>query len=282
MKHRSRLAALLGVPVLVAAACSSGSDSGSSAPKKPAAKPADANAPMKLPPFAKAMKVAFASPTTGGKVTDNAIGVKVDATGYQLSCDAAGKAVKAGTGHYHLLLDKSLVNMYCTPDATVSLQNVKPGMHELEVVPALNDHVEVMDAAQTLAFDYEPTNAAPAITDAPGAGAPTIKIVSPKAGATVTANFDVVVEVTNFHNSCDLYGKPAVAGYGHWHVNLDTATGPMMGMGTMQGMSCENVFHASTTGLRSGSTHRVLALLVDNGHAPLHPSVMDSVSVTVG
>ena len=282
MKTRSRFAALTGALVLVAAACSSGSSTAASTPKKAAAKPAAANAPMKLPAFTNSMKVAFTSPTTGVKITDNMISVKVDATGYRLACDAAGKPVTAGVGHYHLLLDKSLINMYCTPDATVSLQNVSPGMHALEVVPALNDHAEVMGAAQTLSFDYEPTNPAPAVTDASDASAPSIKIVSPKAGDTVKGDFDVVVEIANFHNSCDLYGKPSVAGYGHWHVNLNTTTGPMMGMGTMLGMSCQNVFHASTAGLASGSTQRVLALLVDNSHAPLHPSTMSAVQVKVG
>ena len=35
------------------------------------------------------------------------------------------------TGHYHVLLDGSLINMFCTPTAVVPLQNVKPGMHTL-------------------------------------------------------------------------------------------------------------------------------------------------------
>ena len=67
--------------------------------------------------------------------------------------------------------------------------------------------------------------------------------MSPTPGQVVKGNFDVTVEVTNFTNSCDLYAKPGVAGYGHWHLNVDSTTGAMGGMATTMGMSCENVFH---------------------------------------
>jgi hypothetical protein len=90
-----------------------------------------------------------------------------------------------------------------------------------------------------------------------------------------------VVEVANFTLSCELFGKPNVAGYGHWHLNLDTMTGPMMGMMTMAGMSCQRVFHPSTAGLKPGSSHTLIALLAGNDHAPLSPPVADQVKVTV-
>ena len=91
----------------------------------------------------------------------------------------------------------------------------------------------------------------------------------------------MVVDVNNFNLSCALFGKPDVAGYGHWHLNFDTMTGPMMGMMTMAGMSCQRVFHASAEGLKPGSTHKLIALLADNAHAPLNPAIADSVTVTV-
>jgi len=92
----------------------------------------------------------------------------------------------------------------------------------------------------------------------------------------------VVVQLSDFDASCALLGKPDVAGYGHWHLNLDSVSGPMMGMGTMLGMSCQQVFHAPAQGLTPGQTHDLIALLVDNGHAPLHPAVEDKVQVTIG
>ncbi len=94
--------------------------------------------------------------------------------------------------------------------------------------------------------------------------------------------FDIVVAVTNFNLSGDLMGKPGLAGYGHWHVNLDSTSGPMMGMASMLGMSGTTVFHASTAGLSAGERHTLIALLTDNGHAPFSPMVADKVDVTVG
>ena len=92
--------------------------------------------------------------------------------------------------------------------------------------------------------------------------------------------FTVKVQISNYTPSCGLMGKPDVAGYGHWHVNLDAMTGPMMGMGTMLGMSCTTTFHGTTVGLKTGTTHTLIALLTDNGHAPIN--VESQITFTVG
>jgi hypothetical protein len=208
--------------------------------------------------------------------------------GFTPRCDLAGKFDQPGTGHYHLLLDKELVNMFCTPDASVSMQNVRPGMHELEVLPALNEHDEVMKNGQTIKFDYEPTGPMPVITGETKSGSPSIQILSPHSGDTVTGTFTVKVKISGFENSCNLFGKPDVAGYGHWHANLDFTTGAMMGMagkngkGGMLGMSCTDTFTASTAGLTSGEKHSIFAIVVGNAHTPLSPAVQDKVDVTIG
>jgi hypothetical protein len=237
---------------------------------------------MALPSWADAMKASITSPANGTKVTDNAVNLHVTTSGYQDTCALAGKPVTQGSGHYHVLIDGSLVNMFCTPTAMVSMQNVTPGMHKLSVVPALDDHAEVMMNETSINIDYEPTNPLPTISNATIAGKPSIQILSPSNGATVSGSFDVTVRITNFNATCDLMGKPDVSGYGHWHVNLDSMTGPMMGMGTMLGMSCTSVFHATTQGLKSGETHTVIALLTYNGHAPLMPEVTSEVTVHIG
>jgi hypothetical protein len=172
--------------------------------------------------------------------------------------------------------------MYCTPTATISLQNVAPGMHTLTAVPTLNDHTEIEENGNSLTIDYEPTNPLPTITGASFAGTPTITILSPKNGAVVSGTFDVVVKVTNYNLSCNLMGKPDVTRYGHWHLNLDSMSGPMMGMGTMLGMACTTTFQATTQGLHSGQTHTLIALLTDNGHAPLNPAIASEVTVMIG
>jgi hypothetical protein len=236
---------------------------------------------MMMQPGADKMHTAFVSPADGVKVTDNSLPVKVSRTGYDIRCDLAGKEDKEGTGHIHILLDKELVNMFCTEDTAVSMQNVKPGKHTLTVIPAQNNHTELEKNGQSITFDYQPTNPLPAITDATISGK-AIKILSPKAGDTVKGDFDVTVQVSNFNLNCDLFGKPGVAGYGHWHLNLDADTGPMMGMGTMLRMSCTSVIHATTAGLKAGTTHTLIALLVDNSHAPFHPDINDKVEVKIG
>ncbi len=111
-------------------------------------------------------------------------------------------------------------------------------------------------------------------------GKPRITITSPTNGQTVRGTFPVEVSARNFRLSCALYGKQNLKGYGHWHLNHDTMAGPMMGMGTMMGMSCANSFQASTVGLKPGK-HTFFAILEDNQHAPMMPSVFGKVTVNV-
>ena len=236
-----------------------------------------------LPAGAKNMHVAFVSPAAGTTVTANSVTVQVRVTGYTDTCDLAGTpAMGAATGHYHVNLDGALINMFCTPDAVISLQNVKPGMHTLTAVPALDDHAEVTANARSIMFDYAPATPLPTLTGVTAAGNPSITILSPGPGATVSGSFTVAVRIKNFNASCALFGKPNLHGYGHWHLNLDSATGGMMGMGGMMAMSCTNTIRASTAGLMPGSTHTLIALLVDNEHAPLMPLVAARVTVRIG
>lgn len=239
-----------------------------------------------LPMGAEHMHVAITSPASGIKVTGNSVTLQVRVRGYTDTCDLAGKHVTGmeatTTGHYHVLLDGALINMYCTPTAMVSLQNVKPGMHTLTVVPSLDDHAQVDHNARSITFDYAPASPLPAVTSAMTMGKPSITILSPRPGATVSGEFTVRVRVTNYHLSCALFGKSNLDGWGHWHLNLDTATGGMMGMGGMTGMSCTKTIRVSTAGLMPGSTHTLIALLVDNLHIPLMPLIASRVSVRIG
>jgi hypothetical protein len=275
---------LVGAIALLAAACGSSAKTATpaTAPASTASAGGSPTTMMAMPAYAMSYHTSFASPADGVKVTGNELAVSVNVTGYTDSCDWAGKPVQQGVGHYHLLLDKALVNMYCTPSATVSMQNVKPGMHKLTVVPALNDHNEVDENGQTISFDYEPTSPMPQLTDQTFPSPPSIKILSPKSGDTISGPFDVTVQINNFKPSCDLFGKPDVAGYGHWHLNFDTTSGAMNGMGSMGGMSCTATVHTSTVGLTAGQTHSLIAILVDDGHAPLNPAIVDKVDVTIG
>jgi len=179
-----------------------------------------------------------------------------------------------------VLLDGSLINMFCTKAASVSMQNVSPGQHMIEVVPAQDDHTEIMENAEEIPFTYQPSNPLPQVSATGTTGKPSITILAPKNGTTLSGIFTVRVAFTNFTPACNLMGKPDVTGYGHWHVNIDSMSGPMMGMGSMLGMSCTQTFRGTTVGLPPGTTHTLFALLTDNGHAPL--DVFDQIEFTVG
>lgn len=233
-----------------------------------------------MQPGAADMKVQVSAPSAGFVLKGNVLSVDVSTSGFDDSCSTAGKPVAAGQGHYHVLLDGALINMFCGPVAKVSMQNVAPGEHMVEVVPTQNDHAEIHDNAVEVPFTYKPSKPLPEITASAVTGEPGIQILEPQDGATLSGDFTVKVAFTNFTSSCGLLGKPDVPGHGHWHINIDSMSGPMMGMGTMLGMGCTETFHGSTDGLDAGSTHTLFALLTDNGHAPL--DVFDSIQFTVG
>ena len=269
---RGRALGALAAAALTAVACGSSSATSSASPSPHMA--------MELPPWAMAMKVSIQSPANGTKITDNVVPVHVSISGFQSTC-ASGFAPVQNEGHYHLLIDKSLVDMYCTPDATLSMQNLQPGTHTITAQPALTNHMDVEMNAASVTIDYEPTHPLAALTAATFAGAPSIKILSPAKGAKLSGNFDITVQVSNYNISCALEGKPDVGGYGHWHVNLETLNSGMMGMETMARMSCQRVHQMSTQNFPAGK-HLLIVYLTDDQHAPLMPEVMDSVDVNFG
>lgn len=230
-----------------------------------------------------AVGVRVLQPASGAVIHTNVVRVRSVFTNWKVACAWAGKANKSGVGHYHVLLDGALVNMYCGNTAWVSLQNIKPGKHMLTVIPAENDHSDMMfmqkKEMRQISFTYRPSHPLATITNA-NLGKPSIAITSPANGSTVHGAFPLNIRVRNFHLSCALYGKQNLKGWGHWHINHDAMNGPMMGMGTMLGMSCAKSFRVSTVGLKPGK-HTFFAILEDNQHAPLMPSVFGKVTVTV-
>jgi plastocyanin len=226
--------------------------------------------------------ISLLAPASGTLVTGNTVDVKVAVKDFTLSCPMAGKPVRPGVGHWHLLLDGALVNMYCGSGAALTLQNVAPGKHTVAAVLAGDNHMDMMGKEQmaTTTFTYRPATPLPALTAYRAAGKPTITILSPASGAAVGENFPVELNWSYFMPSCDLLGKKDLAGYGHWHLNIDSMSGPMMGMGTMLAMGCTHTATVFADGLRPGK-HILYALLVDNQHAPLMPPVASSVTINV-
>ena len=217
------------------------------------------------------------SPQNGFTLTGNTLKTDVSITHFKVDCRFAGTANRKGIGHYHIELDKSLVNMICSPRSSISMLDVKPGKHTVQFIPAADDHADDMKAMKQISFTYKPSQPMAAAKPLSFPGKPSVSIVSPKPGATVHGGFNLVVAVKNFRLSCALYGKANVKGYGHWHANVHTTTMGMMGMGTMLGMSCGNSFHVSLAGIKPGQ-HKFIAILEDNTHAP---TIGAQASVTV-
>jgi hypothetical protein len=261
---------------LVAAGCGSSNKGDNAAKSSVPAKPAKSKPAMMSADTG--ARLAVRSPQPGTVVHGNSVPFDVGISNFKVDCRFAGTPDRAGIGHYHVELDGALINMFCSRSDKVSLQNVKPGQHEFEFLAATDDHTDDMKSAKKVGFIYQPTKRLPAIKGEQE-GKPSIRILSPNPGSAVHGGFDLTVRPKNFEFSCALYGKPDVAGYGHWHINVDSTSKGMMGMGTMLGMSCQRTFHVSLAGIKPGP-HTFFAILEDNQHAPT-PRQQASVKVNV-
>ncbi len=188
--------------------------------------------------------VRIVAPAMGAApITTAEIPVTVAASNFDVECKNVGQSAKSARGHYHVMIDgmtmAQMTNLYCTNSFAISGAALKAGEHTLAVVLASDDHVNVGKPAMTK-FVYQPATPHP-LPKAEVAQKSTVAILSPKNGATVGRTLSVRVAVSGFDLSCDLEGKPDVAGYGHLHVfvlqngMMAPATG-MHGDGEMQGV----------------------------------------------
>ena len=176
--------------------------------------------------------VSIISPAAGSApITSADIPVTVATKNYKLECADAGKAAKRGQGHIHAMIDgmsmAQMTNLYCTKNFKFSGAGLKPGQHTLAVILASNDHVNVGRPAM-VKFDYQP-NSRVALPAPESEGKPALKVISPQPGAVVGRKFNLTVAISQFNLSCDLAGKPNVAGYGHLHLFVNQG-GKSMGM----------------------------------------------------
>lgn len=186
------------------------------------------------------------SPQPGDTVSSDDISVQVEVSSFTVDCAKAGRPNEEGVGHIHLMIDgmsmAQLANFYCGDSFMVPGDGLAPGEHTLIVDLATNDHLDMMETAQEVAFTYEPANPVP-LPEAEDLGTPGIELVSPSDGATVPPTFTIEVKPVNFEPSESLEGKQNVPGYGHWHVFVDT---PMGGMAMMDDMAMEGTPGADT------------------------------------
>jgi sulfocyanin len=235
--------------------------------------------PTQAAPATQPSSIKILSPAPGATVTGDTVPVKIAVTDFTMDCAWAGTPPRPGVGHWHLLLDGGLVNMECGTATVLSMQNVTPGKHTITAMLAANDHSAIAGkaAAAMTTFTYKPAQALPAITAYNAPGKPSITILAPDQNATVGEHFTVVLDWTNFRPSCDLLGKPNVAGYGHWHLFIDSVN---KGLATLLDMGCTHSYTIFTDGLTPG-THTLYAMLADNLHAAVTPTAMASVTIRV-
>jgi hypothetical protein len=257
--------------------------------------------------------ISIAQPAAGAAFDGATIPVKVAVSNFQLECKDVGLPGKPGRGHIHAMVDgmsmEQMTNLYCSDSFEISGVGLRPGTHTLAVVLANDEHLNVGKPAM-VKFDYEP--AKPVGLPAPEQGAkPTVKILAPQNGAEVGRKFDLKVAVSGFDLSCDLEGKPDVAGHGHLHVfvnqggamhaiNMDSTKdkmsttdqgsmhggsmsgmeGKSMAMPGMIGMPCATTVPVDLSAWKPGKTQLVV-MLANNDHMPTAGTVPASTSVTV-
>lgn len=221
---------------------------------------------------ADAPTISVVSPASGDTITTTDISVQVKTSGIDTACQWLGTPDKDGQGNIHVFLDKaslgSLINVYCGTDTfTVSGQGITPGKHSLLIDLASNTHGDKVDTMQTVEFTYAPTSPSALPDPKPATATPTVKIQGPANGATVASQFTLQLASTDFTPSCDLEGKAAVQGYGHYHVVVDAekATSALAGL---VAMPCDSSVPLDLSGWGPG-THTIMVMLAQNDHTPV-------------
>lgn len=202
-----------------------------------------------------AASVEIVSPAAGATVTTDGIAVQVKVSNFRLDCTQAGRPDAEGVGHIHVMLDgmtmATLTNFYCQETFTIPGDGITPGKHTLIVDLATNTHLDMMDTAKMVEFDFQPANPKP-LPAANDRGEPGVELVSPSDGAEVPAKFTVEVKPVNFSPSEALEGKQNVPGYGHYHVFVDT---DMSMMGMMASPAAEEMMGTPSAEGEMGGMH---------------------------
>ena len=112
----------------------------------------------------------------------------------------------------------------------------------------------------------------------PPAGAqtvPSIRVVSPRTGTTVSGNQMVVeVRVQNFSLNPVAIGKPAAPGEGHWYIYVD---GKFAGLSADEVVSIPN----DTYPALAAGKHTIRVELRNNDHTPVADAESSEIQVTI-
>lgn len=230
-----------------------------------------------------APSIEIVSPAAGATIDTNAILVSLNVSNFTLSAAASGAPDQDGVGQVLVFLDgdtvAQLTNIYCTNSFIVPGDGLAPGEHTLAVVLASNTHAPMMDTAQSVTIDYQPVEPLPLPVDN-YTGEPAVTLVSPADGDTVSPQFEVQVTPEHFFPTTGLEGKANVAGYGHYHVWVDTPEMPasLAGLVLMPGT---NAFTLDLSAWGPGE-HTIRIETAQNDHTMYDPATAASFTVTVG
>jgi plastocyanin len=222
------------------------------------------------------------SPHTGNTIESSDITVTVKIENFTLDCSLLGAPDQDGVGHLLAFVDGAtvaqLTNFYCSETFTIPGDGLTPGGHDIAVVLASNSHVPNMETAQVVRIDFQPILPVPLPVEN-YTGDPGLTLISPQDGDTVSSSFDVQVKPSNFIASSTLVGKTNVAGYGHYHVWVDTEEMPssLAGLVLMPGT---NAFTINLSAWGDGE-HTIRIEPAQNDHAMYDPATSVTFTVTV-
>ncbi len=198
-----------------------------------------------IPPSGVSPTVTMTSPSNGDTVRGSTVTVEVSSSNFNVPAQ----------GHYHVFLDSSVIMAY-NPTSTVTFTNVAPGTHTLRVELANPNHTLLNPpvVSQAITITVVPDSAGS------GGASPTVTILAPSNGATVSDSFPVTVASTNFN----------VPAQGHYHVFL----------GGVEKMAYDQTSTLTFSDVSPG-THTIMVELANPDHTIVSPKVSQTISVNV-
>ncbi|HZP57760.1 MAG TPA: hypothetical protein VFC53_09440 [Dehalococcoidia bacterium] len=279
--HRYAVAAaLMALAALAMAACGSGTSSADKTSTANAGRaPTQAGTPSSSTPAAgdENASIEIVSPAADATAAGDRLEVRVRASGLKFDGTKIGQpaAQNPRVGHWHVYVDGKYAGLSVSD--VISLPNdampqIPAGEHEIKVQLHHTDHTPLMPEKTDSVMVNFPQ--AMAYTAAPGS--PSIEIVSPSDGATLTDQRLVVrVKIGGLRLDGTKIGQPAAQnpGVGHWHVYVD---GKYAGLSVSDEVSLPN---DAMPQIASGP-HEIKVQLHNTDHTPLTPEVSKTIMVT--